>query len=163
LLSKYGGMTDGGKVFMSAFDGLKKNETIENFLKGFIKYTGDDNVPQFCSPDLPEGMNMNGIVTIRTGKFLYVSLARGLEVWDEKTGAGKVGIGFSDIVKDQGFDRNGLFRITDADGNVTAYSEHAMVKGVFAKDGDVWCFYPDGKDPVKGVLSIETVKQGQAG
>jgi hypothetical protein len=159
LLSKYGGMTEGGKVFMSAYDGLKKNETIENFLKGYLKYTGD-MIPQFCSPDLPEGMNLNGIVTIRTGTTLYVSLQRGSEVWDTKEGAGKTGIGFSDVVKDQGFDRNGLFQMTDAAGDVTLYSEHDIVKGVFAKDGDEWTFYAEGKDPVRNVLSVEVVNPG---
>jgi hypothetical protein len=162
LLSKYGGMTEGGKVFMSAYDGLKKNETTENFLKGYLKYTGE-NIPQFCSPDLPEGMNMNGVVTIRTGQALYVSLERGAEVWDAKTGAGKTGVGFSDVVKDQGFDRNGVFQMTDADGNVTLYSEHDITKGVFAKDGDAWNFFSDGKDPVIKVLSVEVVTPGDAG
>jgi hypothetical protein len=159
LLSKYGGMAEGEKVFMSAYDGLKKNETIENFLKGYLKYTGD-NIPQFCSPDLPEGMNMNGIVTIRTGGTLYVSLERGAAAWEPKSGAGRTGVGFSDIVKDQGFDRNGLFQIEDAAGNVTLCSEHDITKGVFAKEGDVWCFYSEDKDPVIGVLSVEVVRPG---
>jgi hypothetical protein len=159
LLSKYGGMTEGGKVFMSAYDGLKKNETIENFLKGYMKYTGD-NIPQFCSPDLPEGMNLNGVVTLRTGTTLYVSLQRGSEVWDAREGAGKTGVGFSDVVKDQGFDRNGLFQMTDAAGEVTLYSEHDIVKGVFAKDGDEWLFYAEDKEPVRGVLSVEVIDPG---
>jgi hypothetical protein len=148
-----------GKVFMSAYDGLKKNETIDNFLKGYIKYTGD-NIPQFCSPDLPEGMNMNGIVTIRTGMSLYVSLERGSEIWKTRTGGGKSGVGFSDIVKDQGFDRNGVFQMMDAEGNVSLYSEHEIVNGVFAKDGDVWCFFSDDREPVRAVLSVEVVTPG---
>ncbi|MDR0596701.1 MAG: molybdopterin-dependent oxidoreductase [Clostridiales Family XIII bacterium] len=160
LLSKYGGLDGGesGKVFMAAFDGLKKNETIENFLKGYIKYTGE-NTPQFCSPELPEGMNLNGIVTIRTGKSLYVSLSRGAELWDKKSAAGKEGVGFSDVVKDQGLDRNGLFQLTDKDGNTALLGEHDMVKGVFANDGKgEWSFYSKDLDPVMGVVSIEVVK-----
>jgi hypothetical protein len=182
LLSKYGGLDGGesGKVFMSAFDGLKKNETIENFLKGYIKYTGG-NVPQFCSPELPEGMNMNGIVTLRSGKSLYVSLARGAEIWEAKSAAGKAGVGFSDIVKDQGLDRSGMFQLTDKHGNTVLLSEQEMVKGVFANDGaesgsgaagdaagkpdakpdgaDIWSFYQEGKDPITGVVSIEVVDE----
>ncbi|MDR1291837.1 MAG: hypothetical protein LBJ91_00355 [Clostridiales Family XIII bacterium] len=159
LLSKYGGMTEGGKVFMAAYDGLKKNETIENFLKGYIKYTGD-NIPQFCSPDLPEGMNLNGVAAIRTGTTIYVSLQRGSEIWEAREGAGKTGIGFSDVVKDQGFDRNGVFQMTDAAGGVTLYSEHDIVKGVFAKDGATWAFYAEGKDPASDVISVEAVNPG---
>jgi hypothetical protein len=158
ILSKYGGMEEGGKVYLSASDGLKKNETIENFLKGYVKYTGD-NIPQFCSPELPEGMNMNGVVTLRVGGVAYVSLERGAEVWPGKEAEGMKGVGFSDVVKDQGFDRTGLFQMTDKEGGSFLFTEQEITKGVFSKDGDEWNFYLEGRDPVKGALSVETQKE----
>jgi hypothetical protein len=167
ILSKYGGLDGGGKVYMAATDGLKKNETIENFLKGALKYTGE-HVPQFCSPDLPEGMNMNDIVSIRTGDTVYFSLARGLELYGEKNGsgdaAGRSGVGFSDVVKDLGFARTTNYQMTDAGGQTFIFTEHGMVSGVFAQSEDgTWTFFSEksGKD-VTGVVSVEAVIEEQA-
>jgi hypothetical protein len=168
LLSKYGGLSEGGKVYMSASDGLKKNETIENFLKGYLKYSGE-HVPQFCSPELPEGMNMNDIVSIRTGTTAYVSLARAAEVYEAKENeSGAQGLGFSDLVKDLGFGRAQSYQLTDDQGQTWIFTEHGLVAGVFAQDGDgLWTFYSetsDGKDAknVAGVVMVEAVVEEQA-
>ncbi|MDR0886040.1 MAG: hypothetical protein LBN22_06750 [Clostridiales Family XIII bacterium] len=160
LLTKYGGLDSDGKVYMSAYDGLKKNETIDNFLKGYIKYTGE-MTPQFCSPDLPPGMNLDGIVSARVGGVIYYSLNRALEVLPEKEAAGVKGIGFTDIIKDGGFKRANLYQITDKDGNYSVFNEHEIVKGVFTKDNDTWTFVSAEKDPVIGVVMVEGIDMEQ--
>jgi len=160
LLSKYGGLAGSEKVYMSAFDGLKKNETIENFLKGYLKHTGE-NTPQFCSPDLPEGMNLNGIVSVRAGSVVYFSLTRGTEVLPEREGAGRMGLGLSDIVKDMGFAQANVYQITDVDGQTRLFSEHDFSKGVFAEEDGVWTFFAADDDPVAGVVMIEAVQTEQ--
>jgi DMSO/TMAO reductase YedYZ molybdopterin-dependent catalytic subunit len=167
ILLKYGGMPgdgdSGAKVYMAASDGLKKNETMDNFLKGYLKYTGD-LVPQFCSPDLPEGMNMNTICSIRAGTTLYASLARGLETWGEATGAdGHVGVGFTDMIKDQGFATVNVYQLTDVEGQTYLFNQHELVAGVFAEVDGAWGFYPPTDDeelePVTSVVSVEAVGQ----
>jgi hypothetical protein len=144
LLGAYGGMSDGGKVNMRAYDGLKKTETIENFLKGFIKYTGE-KTPQFCSPELPEGMNMDGIVSVRTGGVVYYSLTRASEALPTKNFDGNTGIGVSDIIRDVGFVSSDMFRLESADGTLKIVNSIDMAEGVFVDEGGSWAFVgPDG-------------------
>jgi hypothetical protein len=83
LLSAYGGLefanSPGANVNFEAMDGLKKNETAANFLLGYIRRTGEES-PQFCSPALPEGMNVDDIRYVRVGNILYL---RSAEVYEE--------------------------------------------------------------------------------
>jgi hypothetical protein len=160
LLSEYGGLSEGEKVYMSAFDGLQKTETIENFLKGYIKYTGE-NAPQFCSPDLPEGMNLNGIVTARTGSVVYFSPARGTGIMPEKEAAGHKGLGFSDIIKEMKFMSVQVYQITDAAGQTHLMSEHELAAGVFAEEGGTWNFYIADGDTIEGAAEIEAIRTEQ--
>jgi hypothetical protein len=144
LLGAYGGMTEGGKVNMQAYDGLKKTETIENFLKGYLKYTGD-MTPQFCSPDLPEGMNMDGIISARTGGVVYYSLARAMEGLPIRDFEGQIGIGATDIIRDVGFVSSDTFRLETVDGTLKLVSAADLAVGIFVEEGGSWSFIgPDG-------------------
>jgi hypothetical protein len=144
LLGAYGGLTEDGKVSMRAYDGLKKAETIENFLKGYLKYTGE-KTPQFCSPELPEGMNMDGIVLARTGGVVYYSLERASELLPQKEFDGQSGIGTSDIIRDIGFVSTATFRLEAVDGTTRLVSGEDMAAGVFVEKDGSWAFVgPDG-------------------
>jgi hypothetical protein len=157
LTERYGGASD--KIIMYASDGLTKNETADNFLKGYIKYTGE-NIPQFCSPELPEGMNLNGIVSIRTDNVLYYSLTRATDILPERAsedGEFK-GIGLTDIVKGNSLRVTATYELTDLTGEKTSIFEHDMAKGVFVKDGDIWNFYLDEDTQVKNVTMLEAVQ-----
>ncbi|MDR1028864.1 MAG: molybdopterin-dependent oxidoreductase [Clostridiales Family XIII bacterium] len=144
LFGRYGGMSEGGKVYLSAYDGLKKNETIENFLKGYIKYTGE-KTPQFCSPDLPPGMNMDGIVRVHSEGIVYFSLARASELFSAKTFDGQDGIGVGDIIRETGFLSSNAFRLEDVNGETKLVSGGDMSAGVFVEEGGSWTFLgPDG-------------------
>lgn len=156
LLSAYGGMVEGGKVNMWAYDGLKKAETIENFLKGYIKYTGD-MTPQFCSPELPEGMNMDGIVSLRTGGVVYYSFARASEGLPVRDFDGRTGIGVTDIIRDVSFVSVDAFRLTDVDGTVTLVGAADMAVSVFVEEGGSWSFVgPNGLE-VANVAAVESL------
>ncbi|MDR2487202.1 MAG: hypothetical protein LBD12_04480, partial [Clostridiales Family XIII bacterium] len=162
LLTEFGGLADDGKVVMRAFDGLVKNETMQNFLKGYLKYTGED-VPQFCSPDLPEGMNLNGIVSIRTDTVLYVSLSRSAQTLPKRSlESGAEGIGFSDIVKGGGLKRANLYYLTYGDGDVAIYSEHEMAKGVFVGKEGAWSFIGADGGLYKDVSTVEAAEAAEA-
>jgi hypothetical protein len=157
LTEKYGAGAE--SVTMSASDGLVKNETMDNFLKGYLKYTGE-LIPQFCSPDLPEGMNMNTIVSIRTGNVLYYSLDQAKTIIREKeSGDGKVkGMGIVEMMKGNSLAVAASYELTAVDGTKTSLFEHNLVKGVFIKEGDSWNFYLDEDTIVKNVITLEAVK-----
>ncbi|MDR0875097.1 MAG: molybdopterin-dependent oxidoreductase [Clostridiales Family XIII bacterium] len=157
LTEIYGGASD--KIVMYASDGLTKNETADNFLKGYLKYTGE-NIPQFCSPDLPEGMNLNGIVSIRTDNILYYSLARALDILPERQSGDEqmTGIGLTDIVKGNSLAMAQTYELTDLAGEKTSIFEHDMVDGVFTQDDGIWTFYIDESIRVKNVVMLEAVK-----
>jgi hypothetical protein len=152
LTERFGG--GAGEVTMIASDGLTKNETAENFLRGFIKYTGD-KIPQFCSPDLPLGMNIDGLLSIRTDNVLYYSLDRAQDTLTEKEGSGKKGIAFSDIVKDNKFGSAESYEITSQSGEKTIFVEQELVMGVFVKEDGAWHFWSGAEKAVKNVLSVE--------
>jgi hypothetical protein len=146
LLTKYGGgsLNAGDKIYLKAYDGLKKAEMMDNFLKGFIKYTGE-KTPQFCSPELPEGMNMDGIVQLRAAGVTYFSLERASETYSVKEFDGQPGIAFSDINREIGFVSTDAFRFELLDGSVKLAPRNVMASGVFVKTDGRWSFIgPDG-------------------
>jgi DMSO/TMAO reductase YedYZ molybdopterin-dependent catalytic subunit len=158
LLGQYGGLSPAsGKVYMTAYDGLKKNETIENFLKGGIKYTGE-LTPQFCSPDLPQGMNMDGIVSVSAGETAYYSLARASELLPEKEGGGRTGLSIVDITQEIGFLPANMYQLENADGELQLYTVHDMAQGVFAQGEDgAWGFYGPEDRAFENVVLVEAV------
>lgn len=154
LLAAHGGIEGGSKVYMEAADSLKKNETIDNFLKGYLKYTGE-KTPQFCSPDLPEGMNMDHILLFRVNGILYFSLGQGAGILPERESGGVRGLGFSDIIKSGNFAIADDYLLTDMAGNVFPYRSDELAKGVFLQDGDLWHFVAESGARIENVLSIE--------
>jgi len=65
ILSEYPG-SKGDVVLMTAQDGLEKNETLENFYKGVINFTGE-NSPEFFSNTLPGGMFVSNMKLFKYG------------------------------------------------------------------------------------------------
>jgi hypothetical protein len=153
LLAAHGSI-GGDKVYMEAADGLKKNETLDNFLKGYLKYTGE-KTPQFCSPDLPEGMNMDRILLIRANGVLYFSLEHGAGILPERESGGARGLGFFDIIKSGGFTISDAYLLTNAAGGAFPYSSDELAEGVFLQDGGLWHFVAKDGLRIENVLSIE--------
>jgi hypothetical protein len=154
LTETYGGA--GSKVTMTASDGLIKKETADNFLLGYIKYTGE-KIPQFCSPDLPEGMNVDGVVSIQTGNVIYYSLDKASEVLEERESEGVKGLAFSDMIRDKLFVSSKIYEITDTEGNKTQMAEQEIGMGVFTKDKETWSFYAGAEKYIKNVVMVEGV------
>ena len=65
ILDAYPG-EKGDVVLMTAADGLVKNETLENFLKGVINMSGD-TAPEFFSSTLPDGMFVKNLRLFKYG------------------------------------------------------------------------------------------------
>jgi hypothetical protein len=141
---------------MTASDGLIKKETADNFLLGYIKYTGE-KTPQFCSPDLPEGMNVDGVVSIQTGNVIYYSLDKASEILEERESEGVKGLAFSDMIRDKLFVSSKIYEITDAEGNKTQMAEQEIGMGVFTKDKETWSFYAGAEKYIKNVVMVEGV------
>jgi hypothetical protein len=152
LIERFGGGE--GDVLMVASDGLTKKETADHFKKGYLKYTGK-KIPQFCSPDLPEGMNLDGVLSIRTGSVLYYSLDRAKEVLPEMTGGGQKGLAFTDIAKGNQFGSAASYVITGRDGRTVTLREEELLGGVFVRQDDVWSFWLSEKKQVKDVFTLE--------
>lgn len=70
IITDYPG-SGGSVVIMAAADGLVKNETKENFLKGVIDMTGG-NAPEFFSSMLPAGMSVKNILYVKYGGSAFV-------------------------------------------------------------------------------------------
>jgi hypothetical protein len=62
--------TTGEAVLVKAADGFEKNEKLDIFQKGFIKYTGVD-APAFVAPDMPKGMHIKNIKCFLIGKTVF--------------------------------------------------------------------------------------------
>ena len=65
IVTEYPG-DKGDVVLMTASDGLVKNETLENFLKGAINMSGEE-VPEFFSSTLPGGMFVKNLRLFKYG------------------------------------------------------------------------------------------------
>ena len=79
IIKSYPG-SGGDIVLMNAADGLLKNETLQNFLKGAINMSGD-NTPEFISSVLPSGMFVKNLMLFKYGgnAFVFVSKLYGKE------------------------------------------------------------------------------------
>jgi hypothetical protein len=146
------------KVFLSASDGLEKNETADNFLSAYIKYTGKES-PKFLAPHFPEGMNIKGVVSMQYGDTLFYSLEEGSKTLKLSDSGGKEGVTFTDIVKKAGFKSGLTYLFTDMEKNQIKLTEEQLAKGSFTFRDGIWsfCYGPEQKQAVRGILTIETV------
>lgn len=158
LTDNYASGETADKVFLSASDGLEKNETADNFLSAYIKYTGKDS-PKFLAPHFPEGMNINGIVSLQYGGTLFYSLKEGAKALNLSDSSGKQDVTFTDIVKKAGFKSGLTYRFTDISKNQIKLTEEQLAEGSFIFKDGAWsfCYGPEQKQTVKGILTIETV------
>ena len=59
-------------IYILAADGMEKNEKPANFIKGYLKLTGDDS-PAFMSEEIPKGMWVKSIYYFLYGDVAFVS------------------------------------------------------------------------------------------
>ena len=144
-------VNDADKVELIAADGLEKTETIENFLKGDIKYTGSDS-PRFVSQELPEGMQVYDLVWIGYSDTRFVSLPLLLELNDSEEE-----MLFSDLIRSADFVNTDSYYFTSADGSSVTLNMQELSDANFAIDenGCVKLSLSNGENPINDLLSIE--------
>ncbi len=142
-------------VYMTASDGLSKNETKTNFIKEYIRVSGD-GAPEFTGPALPEGMTVKGMVTLHYGDTAFLSLSQYAEA--EEIAAGEK-ILFSDVIKKIGTMTSDTYRFIDKDGNSSQYSFDELSGASLIYGSSGVSFDPgNGKDGViSGLLKVEAV------
>ena len=159
LVDAYAAEEETDKVYMLATDGLTKDELAANFVGAYIKLTGE-NSPMFTSPELPEGMCVNGLVVAHYGKTAFVSLAAALSTGDLTGFDEYEGVPFSAILKKIGSMGADAYKITDVNGNSNIYEFTQLGSSLFYLDenGEVVFISGQGEDePMVGVISIEPV------
>lgn len=157
LISAYGDSNDNTiwNAYLKATDGLSKNETKQNFIKSYIRTSGE-GAPEFTGPDLPEGMTVRDLVTIHYGDTAFLSLKRYLQT----DGAAENGIvPFSGILKEIGSMTSDtyLFRGTDGTEVQYAYDDIPDAAVSLSASGAVVFDPGNGDAAVNGLLSIEAV------
>lgn len=142
-------------VYMTASDGLSKNETKANFMSEYIRTMGD-GAPEFTGPDLADGMTVNGLMTINYGTTGFISLDQYCaSVEKESTDS----ILFSDILKVSGLAAADSYKFTDLSGNEKEYSYDSLSNAIVALDdaGNATFSPGNGEEMMTSLLSIEVV------
>jgi hypothetical protein len=160
LIAQYGGGSSVQNVFIEAGDGLEKNETVTNFLSGYIKISGA-GAPKFLAPGLPEGMTIRGMLTINYGATAFFDYAEGLDVLPGQAFGRHAGIAFSDIVKQTGLTGANDYLFTQTDGGSVMVATTDMGNGLVYEDAEGALAFTSsgaaGPVNIDNLLSIEPV------
>ena len=144
-----------------ASDGFEKNEQLDIFSKGYIKFTGED-APLFLSPDLPKGMHIKSIYLCSMGDVALVSQQMAAEVLGTKEVKDKVGVDLKELINKAGLADADKYLLTAADGYTVEILREDREKGVvfINSKGQVTTFFEDlpKNTQVKDFLSIEGIE-----
>ncbi|QUI22338.1 molybdopterin-dependent oxidoreductase [Vallitalea pronyensis] len=141
-----------------ASDGFEKSEDMDVLMKGYIKTTGKD-IPLFTVPDLPKGMHVKHIFTLKIGDTLFASASQGIGLLEQRTMSGKVGTSL-DIFMDKVGLTGEDYVFTSGDGYQVEISKNHLNRGIiYLDDSGQYGVMFDKSLPkstgVKGILSIE--------
>ncbi|OBR90763.1 oxidoreductase molybdopterin binding domain protein [Clostridium ragsdalei P11] len=162
LIKKYANINDSTvkNVSMVAGDGLRKNETKENFLSAYIKITGKD-APKFMAPQFPQGMHVRDLMFINYGDAAVFSISQGNKVL-KQTGIDDIhGIDFSEIIKQVGMTNAKGYKLTNLNGTSIQLTPDELSEGViYLKEGKTVAFSTgvNGKNNMDNLLSIEAIQ-----
>jgi hypothetical protein len=144
-----------------ASDGFEKNEQLDIFSKGYIKFTGED-APLFLSPDLPKGMYIKNIYLCTMGDTALVSQEMAAEVLGTKEVEDKAGVDLKELINGTGLADADKYLITAADGYTVEILREDREKGVVFKNskGQITTFFEGlpKNTQVKDFLSIEGIE-----
>lgn len=144
-----------------AADGFEKNEQLDIFSKGYIKFTGED-APLFLSPDLPKGMYIKSIYLCTMGDAALVSQERAMEVLGTRQVEDKEGVDLKQLIKAAGLGDADKYLLTAADGYTVEISRDDREKGVVFKNSkeQITVFFEGlpKSTQVKDFLSIEGIE-----
>lgn len=157
ILSKFGTSQDSDTITLKAADKLTKNEKKENFLKGYIKFTGDAS-PAFVSTELPVGMHVKNILWFSYGPDVFFSVSKGLGYFKNTALDDKNGIALKELIDESGLKGGETYTMEGLDGYSAEVKSEDLDKGlVYLNDkGDVSIYFKDlpKNMNIKGLLSI---------
>lgn len=158
LIGKYADINNAAvkDVYMTAGDGLNKNETVSNFLSGYIKFTGKD-IPGFLSPDLPQGMHIRDLLTIHYGDTAFFSVCEAKKTFPKTTGT-EESVAYTDIAKETGTINAKNCTLIAADGSKVTLAFSKLANGGFSLGSDGAVAFDSGApnhQKISGLLEIE--------
>lgn len=144
-----------------ASDGFEKNEQLDVFSKGYMKFTGED-APIFLSPDLPKGMYIKNIYLCTMGEAVLASQQMALEVLGAEEMEGKQGVNLGQLISEAGLSGADMYLLSAADGYTVEITKEDMEKGIMYTndDGQIVTFFEGlpKNTQVKDFLSIEGIE-----
>jgi len=158
LFDKFNTGASADKVKIVSSDGLIKNETIENFFKGFLTTEGK-NAPRFCSPEFPVGMSVDNVSTIIAGDLAFCSPTQLSRILDKKMLDGHKGISFTDITGGLSFVRAPGYTVTSETDEELILTENQLADSILFEEGGSWYLCYPGGDLVKDPVSISGFQQ----
>ena len=151
----------GETVLIKASDGFEKNEKLDIFQKGFIKYTGAD-APAFMAPDMPKGMHVKNIMWFSTGKTVFCSAENIIDSIHKGNEAGKGGISLGQVFKETGLSDSPLYILSASDGFEVKISADRIKMGCLcfteSKCVSLLLNGPDEEIVIKGLLTVKTAE-----
>jgi hypothetical protein len=144
-----------------AADGFEKNEQMDIFSDGYIKFTGD-SAPLFLSPDLPKGMHIKSIYLCTIGDIALVSQQMAEQVIGTKQVEDKQGVDLKELLNQAGLADADKYLLTAADGYTAEILREDRDKGVVFKNskGQITVFFEGlpKSTQVKDLLFIEGIE-----
>lgn len=150
-------------LFMEAVDDFTKTETMDIFLTGYIKYTGE-NAPMFLSPDLPKGMHVKNLLKIENTGTVFISESQSFAKYADSlvTILEDECVPLSKIEELTGLAEGMSYTLTAADGYSKTIDRETFLKGgIYARNNGGYGISFQGMDKkakVKDILSIEVVE-----
>lgn len=163
LIADYANIDDNTvqNVYMTASDGLAKNEKKDNFLGKYLISTGD-TAPEFNAPGLQDGMTVRGLLTVNYGETAFFSVKQGMECMGITETSGHSALPLSAVLRKIGSLSTDVYRFTDAAGNVSEYTADELVDpSIYVENGRaVFTAGTAGsfKVTVNDLLTIEAVE-----
>jgi hypothetical protein len=144
-----------------AADGFEKNEQLDIFSDGYIKFTGE-GAPLFLSPDLPKGMHIKSIYLCTIGDIALVSQQMAEQVIGTEQVEDKEGVDLKELLNQTGLADADKYLLTAADGYTVEITREDREKGVVFKNskGQITVFFEGlpKSTQVKDFLSIEGIE-----
>lgn len=153
LIAAYGDINDNTirNVFMKASDGLSKNETRDNFMANYIRI-GEDGTLEFTGQGLPEGMTVQGLMTVNYGDTAFVSMKQYADSLGIAPGQE---IPASSVLRDMDMANYEEFEFEGIDGSSIEIRASEMANMSLLYDGSSVCLAEEGMIIIRNLLEIE--------
>ena len=150
-------------LLLEAVDDFIKTETMDIFLTGYIKFTGE-NAPMFLAPDLPKGMHVKNLLKVENTGSIFVSESQSFVKYADSlvTILDDQCVPLKKIEELTGLAEGMSYTLTAADGYSKTIDRETFLKGgIYARSNGGYGISFEGMDKkakIKDILSIEVVE-----